>query len=63
MNDEILERASRARSKEFKSSKGNFGMSMTQVQKLGVTMKKSMGPPKSVTSTAKDGFKGKKGRK
>ena len=38
-------------------------MSMTQGQKLGKTLKKSMGPPKSITSTAKDGFKGKQSRK
>ena len=32
---------------------------MTQGQKLGKTMKKAMGPPKSISSTAKDGFRGK----
>ena len=58
-----MERASRARSKEMKESKGDFEMSMTQGQKLGKTMKKAMGPPKLITSTAKEGFKGKNSRK
>ena len=38
-------------------------MSMTGGQKLGKTLKKAMGPPKSISSTAKDGFKGKNSRK
>lgn len=59
LNEDILERANRARSKEAK-------MNMTtasQGQKLGNTLKKAMGPPKSMASTTKDGFKGRKSKK
>ena len=59
LNEDILARANRARSKEAK-------MNMTaasQGQKLGNTLKKAMGPPKSMASTTKDAFKGRKSKK
>ena len=61
LNDDILERASRARScsKEGKVTLANTN----QGQKLSQTLRKAMGPPKSMASTAKNGFKGKKGKR
>ena len=61
MNQDIVERANRARSGE--KGKQKFGMSMTQGQKLGATMKKAVGPPKSIASTTKAGFKQGKNKK
>ena len=60
LNDDILERASRAKSKEYKEYRGTgTGFSQTQGQKLGTTLKKAIGAPKSITSTANNGFRGK----
>lgn len=59
LNEDILEMASRARSKEGKAKLSTTNMS----QKLGNTLKKAMGPPKSMASTTKDGFKRRKGKK
>lgn len=60
LNEDILDRANRAR---YGQTKPEFSTSM-QGQKLGATMKKAMGEAKSLVSTTKEGFKGKKkGRK
>jgi hypothetical protein len=58
LNEDILERASRARSREGKPS-----LSSTQAPKLSKTLKKATAPPKSVVNTYSHSFHGKKGKR
>ena len=59
LNEDILERASRARMKE--QTKSEF-RSTSREKKLGTTLKKAIGPQKSMASTMNN-FKGKKSKK